>query len=73
MNEGNGELMPESRLAVVLRMGIFTVEKDALGRYHVSIPDGKREEGLTADELRDLGKVLRKVARFHGKTTRPTS
>jgi len=65
--EGNGELLPESRLRVVLRMGIFTVEKDALGRYHLAIPDGKREEGLTADELRDLAKVLRKVARMEPK------
>ncbi len=73
MSEGNGELLgpAESRRVFVLRKGLYTVERDSRGRYHLSLPDGKREEGLSPEDLKDLAGVLRKLARIEKE--RPTA
>lgn len=72
MSEGNGALLgpAESRRDFVFRKGIYTVEKDQDGRYHLSLPDGKREEGLSQEDLADLAGVLRKLARMEKEKPR---
>ena len=71
VSEGNGELLPlPPPRKVLLRHGIYTVEKDASGRYWLFVPDGKRGEGLTKAEMRDLGRALRKIARMEKEAGR---
>lgn len=71
VSEGNGELLPpENPRKCVLRMGIYTVERDSEGRYHLSLPDGKREEGLNPEDLKNLARILRKLSRMEKEKPR---
>jgi hypothetical protein len=53
---------------LVLRKGIYEISKDSEGRYHIAVPDGKRENGLTGSDLLDLIAALQGVT-GEGKET----
>jgi len=69
---GEGELpMADLDRKVVLQHGIYTVERDARGRYWLLLPDGRADQGLTADDLGELARALRKIARMERIAKKP--
>lgn len=61
---GDAELPLSPARKVILVHGIYTVEKDEGGRYYIMLPDGRRDQGLTLEDLRALAMTLRRISRI---------